>query len=179
MAKTKVTVDLLGKYFKPLIRVAGQELAEKAISTGVRLIRGKTRSGNDMSNNQEIEKQPPLAPSTIRQREYLSRFNSTHGTFRPNRSNLTITGQLIDAVFGERIGTADDSLRLRWSVADTTRTPYKTGPKGIAKNTPDNKTLAEYQADKGRKFIGLDNKSRQQITNELTRVLRRKLKSLI
>jgi hypothetical protein len=40
----------------------------------------------------------PLEDSTIRNRKYLARYNSTHETYNPERSNLTLTGQLLDSI---------------------------------------------------------------------------------
>lgn len=41
---------------------------------------------------------PDLKDSSIRSRRYLAKHNPTHDTFEPTRSNLTITGQFLDAL---------------------------------------------------------------------------------
>ncbi len=42
---------------------------------------------------------PRLQPSTIRNRRRLGQLNATHQTFKPERSNLTITGQFLDSLW--------------------------------------------------------------------------------
>lgn len=39
-----------------------------------------------------------LTPKWIRQREQISKATQTHETFKANRNNITITGQLLDAM---------------------------------------------------------------------------------
>lgn len=41
---------------------------------------------------------PNLKESTIKNRRSIARYNSTHDTYEESRSNLTITGQLLDSI---------------------------------------------------------------------------------
>jgi phosphoribosylpyrophosphate synthetase len=41
---------------------------------------------------------PELKDSTIKNRKYLAKHNATHDTYQAERSNLTITGQLLDSI---------------------------------------------------------------------------------
>ena len=39
-----------------------------------------------------------LKPSSVRNRRYRARYNTTHPNYNPNKSNLTLTGELIDSI---------------------------------------------------------------------------------
>lgn len=41
---------------------------------------------------------PRLRRSTVRNRRYLARYNNTHPDYLEDKSNLTITGKLLDAI---------------------------------------------------------------------------------
>ena len=90
---------------------------------------------------------PELAPSTIKTRKYLQNFNTTDGTFSPEKSNLTLTEQLLNALRAKFIGS-----RLVFVVDSLTRkhSRYKTATnKGKAK-LPSLKDIFVWQAQMGR-----------------------------
>lgn len=49
--------------------------------------------------------EPRLSKATIRQREYLAKHNSTHPSFVAGKSNLTLTGQLLNSLKAKYIIT--------------------------------------------------------------------------
>lgn len=178
MAKVKVTANFVDQYFPVIAKVAANDLAKKAQEVGERLIRGQTRSGKQLVDGGAAGRQPPLSDSWRSKRGWLSRYNQTHPAFSQNRSNLTFTGQLVDAVTSSS-DKSGASVRVKFFVKDTMRQSYR-GASGKPVGKPlTNQTLAEYLSDKGRFFVGLDTKSRAQINNELTRILRRRLKVLL
>lgn len=91
---------------------------------------------------------PTLAPSTVNQRRYLGKYNATHPVFKPETSNLTITGEFLDALTWMDEGNA--ILRLGFTGMHK---PYK-GSKGqrISK-TIMNDTLAKYLSEWGYKVF--------------------------
>lgn len=49
--------------------------------------------------------EPGLASSTIKTRRYLQNYNSTDAAFSPEKSNLTLTGQLLNALRAKFVGS--------------------------------------------------------------------------
>lgn len=180
MAKVNVKVNFVEKYFPAIAKVAADDLTKKAAEVGERLIKGKTRSGNQLVDGNSIRKQPALSPAWVETRSKLASTNETHAAFSPRRSNLTFTGQLIDALTSKRMTSG--RIGIQFFVNASQRAAYNR-PDGRGRMSsaglPNNQQLAGYLADQGREFVGLDQKSRTQINNELTRILRRRLKVLL
>lgn len=105
---------------------------------------------------------PDLKDSTIKNREYLGRYNPPHSTFSPEFSNLTITGEFLDSLTAIQEG--DTILRLAFTGMHNV---YK-GAKGqrISK-TIMNDTLAKYLSEKG--FNVFDNtlRNKSQFINRI------------
>lgn len=141
------------------------ELLNRVGRLGVAHIQRRTRDGLDV-NRRPIK---PLAPSTIRNRKYLEKFNRTSAYYESGTSNLHFTGQLIRAISYVIEGA---KVFVRVSGA---RKPYRTG-KGPVKRTPTNAQLAEYQAEKGREFLGSDEILQQSIREAVVRAIRRLLR---
>jgi hypothetical protein len=179
MSKVKTEVEIR---FEGRILDALEEALPTALEVigmeSVRLIKGKTRQGFDMSRGNDVS-QPRLKQSTIKQRERISKHTETHDVFDAETSNLTFSGQMLDAL--------EHSVRgdlVFVEVADSNRRPYSYVPtrgknKGQqvnVKNTPSNKEVAKFLAEKGRTFLGLDEQSKQIIANKIKRLLRGTLK---
>ena len=145
-----------------------EESAPRIGKRAVDYIKGETRSGNQLQDGKKT-KFPSLKRSTRNQREYLSQFNRTHSTFSATRSNLTLTGQLVDAVKFEVNGNT-----ITVFVDKSNRTGYKTGSSTLKSIT--NEALAEFLDDKGFGFLGLDKKGEQIVVREFEAALRRALK---
>lgn len=96
----------------------------------------------------ETDNFPSLKESTIRHRKYLARHNTTHETYGASRSNLTITGELLDSLRWRDEG--DTLVKVEFSGMHK---PY-VGAKGqrISK-TIMNETLAKYLEAKGFKVF--------------------------
>lgn len=116
------------------------------------------------------------AKATVEQRKKIAKFNSTHPTYGASNANLTITGQLIDAV-KFKWGKERDGVNFVLSVDDNTRRPYRTGPNSKSKRLTNN-VVYNFLLDLNRRFafLGLDKKRRTVIKNKVRRNLRRALK---
>ena len=92
----------------------------------------------------------PLSDSTIRQRNVLSKFNRTQRTYSERRSNLTFTGQLVDAISYDVV-----SGGVKILVEPTRRRSYLTGGRrrrgvrGFVRSLVNNRELAEIHARGG------------------------------
>lgn len=67
------------------------EIAEVAITD----IKFQARKGVSTETNSKFKS---LSPKWIKQRQKIAQATPVHETFKPNRSNITITGQLLDAM---------------------------------------------------------------------------------
>lgn len=109
---------------------------------------------------------PSLQDSTIDHREYLETKITTHELFKPEKSNATISGQLIDSiqyivsVFSKKVTIKPFGQHK----------PYLKG-KQIS-----NQKIMEYLAKKGWSIMGISQKTKDKIAVEYKRFLRRKLR---
>jgi hypothetical protein len=160
----------------------GPEALKAAGQLAVNNIKGRTRQGKDLSAGGKADSnadrsQPPLSRSWIEQRQRLAAFNQTHPAYSPKRSNLTLTGQLLDAV-SFRV----KNNRAEVFVAESTRRGYayvpSRGPrKGqtVTAKAPTNAKLAEFLGEQGRFFLGLSPKEKKIISNRVRQLLRKAL----
>ena len=116
--------------------------------------------------------EPGLTQSSVKNRKYLAQYNSTHKDFRPEDSNLTLTGQLLE-------GLKVKFLVAKFSfVVDSLKTKhkrYKTGSNKGKSKLPSLREVFEYQSKMGRD-IGLifnRNKFLNQLTKLLTDAIRK------
>ena len=106
--------------------------------------------------------------STVMARRSIAKFNQTHSTFKATRGNLTITGQLIDAL-KFKIKGSDVTFLIKGS-----RKGYKR-KSGKRSKTPKNEVVYSHLVDRNRNFriIGFDDKLLKRINNIVKRTLRR------
>ena len=111
---------------------------------------------------------------TQKQREYLSRFNRTHPAYGPANPNLTITGQLLDAI-KYRFRSERDKLFIEFFI-EGNRKPYRTGSGG-SRHNPTNEDVYEFLLDMNKRFavLGLGPVQRDIITKKVREFLRRAL----
>ena len=87
---------------------------------------------------------PRLRSSTVRNRKYIARYNTTHPSYRAGKSNLTITGQLLDAI---RVKYVTRSFNFVFDALKSKHKKYKT-KKGRSKaTTPSLRELLKWQND--------------------------------
>jgi hypothetical protein len=91
--------------------------------------------------------EPQLKPSTIKTRRYLQNFNATQSDFRPDKSNLTLTGQLLDSIRARFIAA---KLTINLISSDTKHKRYKTGTNKGKSSMPSLVDIFKFQKDAGR-----------------------------
>jgi hypothetical protein len=103
-------------------------------------ISGEARRGTPLNDDRSF---PQYSTVYINFRRRLAQLNRTHPSFESSFSNLTITGQLIDALDSEltRFG-------LEISVADTRRRPY------VTPNKRKQKVLTNKEVDENLRVLG-------------------------
>ena len=135
----------------------------------VNRIRGFGRKGEPLNGARSF---PILKPDTVRNRRRLRRYNQTGKPFRPDFSNLTLTGQFWKALTYE-FDALKGKLFVFWK--DSKRRPYvinKDG--GTAKKTPTNQELFGYLRELGfNPFQAMDAKGIKTITRKIRSELRR------
>jgi len=102
------------------------------------------KSITEEARNNGIE--PGLSPSTVKSRQYLSRFNETHPSYQADKSNLTLTGQLLDSLRGKYIAA---KLRFNINPLNRKHKKYATGGKSKGK-AASIAQIFEWQEDLGR-----------------------------
>ena len=136
-------------------------------------IRFEARTGKPLNDSGSF---PDLKDSSKGIRAGLAKSNKTHPAFSPDRSNLTFSGQLQDALSFKRIKGGVYELFIK----ATARQPVKTkGGKAI--KSPNNKKVDEDLRSRGfNLFTGKGLKQNKKIARRikqiLLRFLRRKLK---
>lgn len=128
----------------------------------VKRIQAETRKGFDLSR--DGAPQPDLSDGYVRMRE---RFQETgeidldRKFFRPEKSNLTLTGQLLSSLNG--------------TVSEKNRT-IEVFVEGSRNDGTTNSKVAKDLADRGRTFLGLDEKGvtriRKMVLDEIRKQIR-------
>jgi len=91
------TINKLNRKLQVKVRVATREAAKEVIQVVIDVIRLRTRMEGDFKQGKV-----KLEPSTVKYRErYEKRL---HPDTTPSTSNLTATGQLLDALSGKSSG---------------------------------------------------------------------------
>lgn len=80
-------------------------------------VQAKVRTGKPLNNTGAF---PALKDTTKKIREKLAKINETHPNFKPSKSNLTFTGQLVNAIGFKFTGRGFITLLVK----DSVRRPY-------------------------------------------------------
>lgn len=160
-----------------VIRRAIDSSLDKIGQYVVKQIKGETRRGNEIITDGSTAAQKPLKKPSIENRKRLEDYNNTHSTYSPDRSNLTFSGQLLDAVT-YKLSSKQNQDIVSIYVDDSTRRPYVTSKKGKKSKPLKNSDLAEFQLEKGRKFIGINKQMKEEILNLITQAIRRSIKKI-
>ena len=173
----KNTKSVFNVIEKALSESVQDSLFNKIEKYSVTRIQQQTRLGKDLVNKGV---QPNLSKSYIKLRERVAAGKigrvSTSKFFEPDRSNLTLSGQLLDSVFAK---TNQGAKTVTIGVSGV-RKP--TGLEKYFKNSKSIKTNAELAKDlesRGRFFLGLDVMGVQQIRRFALEEIRRRLKSRV
>lgn len=117
----------------------------------------------------------PLSKKWIKERKQIAQATPTHEAFKENRSNITITGQLLDSLARSSVGKTltvfFQGIHKPYK-AKRIRNPGK-GLRTIGKEI-DNELLARY-VNKIRPFFGVRDKLLPQLKSIVIRFIRRNL----
>lgn len=146
-----------------------KNLLNESANVLIQDIKFETRKGNSIPSQTKLKS---LAKDTIKERKKLSETNTTQQTFSAKRSNLTLTGQLLDAL------TAIINKNTVAIRATGQRTGYKRRKRdgSIVQDNPriTNEELARFVSD-DRPFIGVREKVKQRLAILARRFVRRAL----
>lgn len=116
-----------------------------------------------------------LSRGYINYRKKLEQTSQMGDLFSPSRSNLTLTGQMLDALkYKIKSGSAMVEVFVEASARNDTPQLTKRPKKGPRLN---NAQVAESLAKRGRKFIGMDRLGRDRIKKLIIKELRIALRS--
>ena len=166
MAKAKVEVLNAKEVFKEIEEATNGlfhsgEFLTKIGEFMVQRIQSVTRSGKSLVTNSKLA---PLAQSYIKQRQSMQKSGKVGSDFfSPGRSNLTLTGQMLDS--------------LDYKV-DEQRGSVSVQASGIRSDGKDNSKIAQYVTDQGRPFLGLDETGQKRIEQLIQEELRRIFRKL-
>lgn len=139
---------------------------DDAAELAINKIKGETRLQRFIETG---NKQPALSAEWVKRKKELAQNNPKGLSYGHSKTNLTVTGQLLESL---------KRVQSRYSViirAIGDRTPYKNKDGSTAKSTPSNSQLAKYLAEKGRLFIGYNEKLKIQIVKKIKEHIRRSL----
>lgn len=114
-----------------------------------------------------------LESSTVRFRKYVARYNKTGTPFGPEKDNLTLTGQLINAIKSIAKKTKNGvSIKLVID-EDKRRKGYKKKD-GTRMKTITNSMIEKEQRKSGRSIRGISDKTTKTLKTQFLSILRRK-----
>lgn len=167
MAKVRIQFNTRGASRAAKRRVNEAIARAEVVQEAAERLKEEIRKG---INPQTGKKYRRLEKSTIESRRRLSQSNNTHPDFRLRKSNLTLTGALIDA------------LKSRFSKSSSILTIFISGEhpgykgksgKQIKGSRKANAKIAGALAEQGRPILGISKKFAQEITRSIERALRR------
>ena len=143
-----------------------KEIATKLLQINKRTI----RKGIDPLTG---EKFPKNTKQTIERRKQMAQINFTDPSYGPNKSNLTFTGQLVEAM---KASVAKKQITIE--VEDSKREPL-VGAKGkLLKTRATNLDVQKGMRDIGRNMLGMTEEMTIALENFLIRKIKQKLRTL-
>ena len=135
---------------------SSKEVMKEVGEQVVRLVRQDARKGNDYLTGEKFDKlSAGYRKKRTKYEDYL------HPTARPNKSNVTATGQLLESI--EVSKTMERSVELE-CVGTREKSPF-----GGAKTNAEVAHWVEYN---GRHFLGLSDKSREKLLKFYDRIVK-------
>jgi hypothetical protein len=151
--------------------ISSKKLLDEVGKTVVTDIQFQTRRGQSIPENARLK---PLSSRWIKDRQLIADATDTNQVYSPKRSNLTLTGQLLDAlswrIVTDKKGTIETFFK-------GIRRPYfrkskRTGKVTEIKTKISNEELAEY-VQRDRPFVGVRDQVVRRIKNIVISYLRR------
>lgn len=168
--KSKVTTDfsdLKRKLKKVSASLQKERVTDQITDTIVDDIR------NNATNPKTGRKFKALAKSTVSNRKYLAKYNSTHPNFSPSSPNLTITGKLLDSIKA-KISVTSEGLTYKIDVSG--RHPKYKGKSGSIGTSQTNRQIRAHLDKKGRDPLGFSPKMKKEIFKFLKDEITKRLK---
>jgi hypothetical protein len=186
----KASLDRLEKETKDRINrvIQNPQLINELGKIAVDTLKFTARKGISPETDQKFKQ--PLSKSWRKERERIAEATPTHQAYSKNRSNLTLTGQLIDAIkFTYSVTTKSIFIRL---FMDGTHQPYRkkymesftrktkggkttvnTGRSGFYKVGKEisNLKLAQYVSEAGRPFFGFSERLKDKLLTQMKKVV--------
>lgn len=155
----------LKKKVQVRIKIAQQKVARELAPVIVDVVKLRTRE-EGIGTYGALKK---LEDSTIEIRERYS--SNLHPDTSPSKSNLTATGQLLDALRG----TASQG-KVTVDIKPTSRKAELSGKK--SKKTLTNNDVREYVEDNGREFLKLSDAENKEVRELATELMQEQFKDL-
>lgn len=169
MAKTKAEIKGLSKVQLDLRTFVRNSIKDKELLEDI----GKTSSGEILRQTRSRlgeYKQPDITKSTQERRAALIKQGNSSEFAKPKRSNLTLSGQLLDALTYS-IEQTTSNIKLFFK---ENRKPYK-GKKGKDLEIKTNKEIVIDLDRRGFKFLFISDRLKVQLESKIKAFLRRKL----
>lgn len=163
----KAVRERVEKVFSEILKDKNQadEIGQAIVNEHQRLI----RTGVSPADGNRFK---PLTKETKKRRDWLSKYNATHEKYSVSKSNLTFTGQLVEAItFKFKSPNSFDIF-----VNKDRREPYSGKSGSYSHNIPNNAEVASYQKEMGRPMLGVTEKMRGIVNRLVIRNLRRLLR---
>jgi len=145
--------------------LSNKEMLGEAGDMMIDMIRQNTRKGTSTVTDQKFA---PLSKPWMKTRDKIASSQGTHPTYSKRRSNLTLSGQLLDSLKRSVVGRA---VRIFF---DGTHIPYRIQTKkGISRvgKLIKNSRLAQYVAEQGRPFFGFSKAFESKLLTQVKRVV--------
>lgn len=175
MAKTVEIKILGGQKYKASVAAVFRKAINKSTldEIGGQVVELNRKSIRQGKNPNSGESFPALSPEWIKRRNRIAPRNELAEFYRPRKSNLTFSGQLLDALH-YKSDTSDRSVTVKF--LDSRRKPYR----GVKNNELKgrgltNKKLAGYISERIGEFIGLT----EQMEKRVTSIIERRVRSLL
>lgn len=166
MADIKFDVNKFKSQIRGIVKDAPFERIGRVAVKG---IKDSVRRGISPVTGKPI---PELSPNTIARRDKLDKINRTSKFYRPDESNLTFTGQLLNSLNSEVISKSGQT-KVRIFPEDRGRFPViglRGKPLSDIPNSEIAKNLEEGDPTKRqppRPFLGIDQKTSEQVKSIL------------
>jgi len=158
------TLELLKKKLQVRLKLAQAKAAKALAETIPEVIKLRTRQEGEGVNG----KLKSLARSTKKYRERYE--DNLHPDTSPGQSNLTATGQLIDAIQGKNVGT---------KVTVDIKKGKRKGELSGGKSKLSNQQVRKYVEEAGREFLELSNQERKEAEELAKDIILEEIKSVI
>lgn len=152
-----------------------EELLKQVSDAAIQDIKYQARRGIVTVDGKQTGRMSKLTPKWIKQRKKISESTTTHEAFSPARSNITLSGQLLDSLSARVVkGKAKTSIELYFA---GDHKPYsvkgRNGIRRVGKQIKNSK-LSEY-VGMLRPFFSIHNRMIERLKTIVIRYIRRNI----